>query len=342
MYSTHNIIVNFMENKIMAYSLIALIIGLIIGALVIVSTGVGTSPKVSYLNHTVYVNNTKTVTQYVNKSSVMMSDPVMASFLGGNVISTTYTRNYSCVPNLSEFFVNQSNASKIATGCEVGTANKSDYPAGTAPLYVLVPAYGGLSIFGVAALGANAQGYPTFTYNKSDYVIPTDCGASGSLTGCMDHPLYAYSPVFTAVEDSLNITKGVFGLPEGVLPLPSHDHLLGFETTTSIPWNVVVVLVNDPNIMPNPQTGQCTQIVPSNQSNSTENCLNSITALERAMGTQDSAVSLANTNNPIWNTLGKPMEQVVVPGATSPSTLGSVANTNIVLYFNATSNYPPI
>lgn len=324
----------------MAYSLVALIIGLIIGALVIASTGIGSSAKVSYVNHTVYVNNTKTVTQYVNKTTTM-SYPIMASFLGGNVISTTYTRNYTCGPNLSAFFVNQSSASKIANGCEVGAANVSDYPPGTAPLYVLVPTYAGLSIFGVPALGASSQGYSTFTYNNITYVIPTDCGASGSPSGCMDHPLYTYSPVFTAVEDSLNITKGVFGLPEGVLPLPSHDHLLNFETNTSIPWDVVVVLVNDPNIMPNPQTGQCTQIVPSNQSSPIGNCLNTMTALRNAMTTQDSAVGLSNKNNPIWNTLGKPMEQVIVPGATTPNTLGSVANTNIILYFNATSNYPP-
>jgi len=129
-----------------------------------------------------------------------------------------------------------------------------------------------------------------------------------------------------------------------VLPTPAHEHLVTFTTNTSIPWYIVVVLVFDPNIYPNPITGQCQQIVPSNLTDPTGNCLNNITALENAMMTYSSSVPAANANNPIWEALlkGSPYQslQVVVPGITSPSQLFNTTNSNMILYFSDPDVYP--
>jgi hypothetical protein len=103
-----------------------------------------------------------------------------------------------------------------------------------------------------------------------------------------------------------------------------------------------VVLVFDPNIFPNAVTGQCSQLVPSNQANSTANCLNTYSALQRALTTSDSASDNANCNygaNPIYEALGQPPTQVVVPGdMTVPSLVNP--NTNLVLFFSV-YNYNP-
>lgn len=86
-------------------------------------------------------------------------------------------------------------------------------------------------------------------------------------------------------------------------------------------------------------TGQCQAIVPSNLSDPTANCLNSFSALEAALTTHSSTVSAANANNPIWQTLGEPTLQVVVPGISSPSQLMN-ANSNMVVYFGDPAVYP--
>jgi len=45
--------------------------------------------------------------------------------------------------------------------------------------------------------------------------------------------------------------------------------------------------------------------------------LNSLSALESALTTTNPAIADANSKNPIWLTLGKPLTQVVIPGVTS-------------------------
>lgn len=68
--------------------------------------------------------------------------------------------------------------------------------------------------------------------------------------------------------------------------------------------------------------------------------MNSINALEQAMGTYDSAVATANANNPIWQALGKPELDVVVPGISSPSQLLTATNSNMLLFFSDPAVYP--
>ena len=220
--------------------------------------------------------------------------------------------SWVCAPPLLSFFPSQRSAANV-TPCEAGAADQSAI-SGQLPQWVLVPAYAGLSIFGVPALGASTQGYAQFNGSA----ILADCGAGGSPSACRDHPTYLYSPLFTAVEEFLNLTQGYGGLPPGVLPTPTHDHLLNTSTTyPDIPWGSIVVLVLDPNILPSRTTGLCTQVVPSNLSSPTGNCLNSISALDRALATLSSSVVNANggaRNNPIWEALGGPTVQVIVPG----------------------------
>lgn len=285
------------------------------------------------------VTSTLTTTVTTTLTRVVTSNS-SGAFLNGKVISFIYTSQFSCVPNGSVFFPNAAKNVSVAMGCEVGAANMSAFPKGAAPVFVLVPAFAGLSIFGVTKLGATPQGFPTFTYNNHTYVILTQCGAALTETACPDHMSLIYSPAFTAVEQHLGIYSGVFGLPEGVLPTPAHSHLVTFSTNQSIPWYIVVVLVFDPNIFPNPVTGQCQAIVPSNLTDPTANCLNNIQALEAAMTTYDSAVQAANANNPIWQTLGEPGVQVVVPGISSPADLMNTSNSNMILYFSDPAIYP--
>ncbi|EHP70371.1 hypothetical protein MetMK1DRAFT_00008730 [Metallosphaera yellowstonensis MK1] len=289
--------------------------------------------KVKYVNVTtpVPVNQTKVVYQNVTvtkKVYVPVKYNTSGAFLNGQVITFNYTAQFSCSPPLTQFFPNETQANQVAMGCEVGAANSSAFPANAAPVYVVVPAFAGLSIFGVQQLGANPLGFPVFHYNGQNYTVLTQCGAAGTPTGCPDHMTYIYSPAFTVVEQYLGIKNGVFGLPEGVLPTPAHSHVVTFATNTSIPWYIVVVLDFNPNIFPNPITGQCQAIVPSNESNPTSLCLNSYNNVEQALHTYDSAVSTANQNNPIWEALGKPgVDAISVPS-------------NMILYFSDPAVYP--
>lgn len=281
-----------------------------------------------------------TTTVTVTSTSISVSTIKLlksGGFMQGNITTFGYTQNYVCSPSVTAFISNgeATNASKVTT-CLVGAGNKSAVP-GAFPVFVLVPAYAGLSIFGVPQLGATSQGYPTF----NGQTIVTQCGAGGTMAACPDHPTFLYSPVFTLVEQHLGIKNGVFGLPEGVLPTPAHDHVVGFTTDQSIPWYVVAVLVFDPNIMPNPITGQCTKVVDSNLTNPTGNCLTSFDALTRAMNTRTTATAMANAtqNNPIYDTLGGVSTQVLIPGVTIISE-NSPANTNLFIFFNVTPENP--
>lgn len=252
-------------------------------------------------------------------------------FYNGAVVVFTYPKNYNCTPGLLTYFSNQTVAAKLTT-CEVGAGN-STAEANAASLWVIVPAFAGLSIFGVPALGASSLGFPTF--NNSTLV--TDCGAGGTPAGCPDHPEFLYSPFFTAVEQHINITNGYGGLPEGVLPTPSHDHLINCCFTT-VPWYTIVVLDFDPNIFPNVVTGQCAQVAASNLTDPTANCLSSYSGLVNALTTHINATAV-NANNPIWQTLGGPTTQVVVPGAATAAQISN-ANSNLFEHFTVNSTNP--
>ncbi|MEM0287093.1 MAG: hypothetical protein QXG05_02825 [Nitrososphaerota archaeon] len=286
------------------------------------------------------INSLKTQVSLDNGQIASLQNDIMKAqmartpgFYNGQVVTFFYPYTFNCTPPLSHYFPQQSSAS-VMTGCEVGEGNATA-EQGAVPLWVLVPAYAGLSIFGVQALGATSLGYPTF----DNQTIITQCGASGTPSACPDHPLLLYSPFFTAVEQNLGITSGYGGLPEGVLPTPAHDHLINCCFTV-IPWYTVVVLVFDPNIMPNAVTGTCSQVIPSNLTNPTQNCLSSFQNLEAALTTHSSAVVDANQNNPIWKTLGDPSAQIVIPGVATVAQI-SDANSNLFEHFtvNATNPY---
>jgi len=94
----------------------------------------------------------------------------------------------------------------------------------------------------------------------------------------------------------------------------------------------MVVLVFDPNIMPNAVTGQSTQVVRSDLANPTGNCLNSLSAIQAAMGTKTAATANANKtqSNPVYDTFGGVQTQVLVPGVTAIAET-SPANSNLFL-----------
>jgi len=141
----------------------------------------------------------------------------------------------------------------------------------------------------------------------------------------------------------MNITNGAMGLPEGVMPFPAHTHIVDSDAgQQDIPWNAIAVFVFDPNILPNPATGRCEQIVTSSLSNATANCLTSTTALQSAVVTTNGSIADANAKNPIWLALGKPPVQVVIAGATGPGQYRN-ANSNIDVPFAVKncSPYPP-
>lgn len=282
---------------------------------------------------TTSVTATASVTATVTSTAPSVKLAQTPGFYNGNVVVFTYPKDYNCTPSLLTYFANQTSAANL-TACEVG-AGDSSAESGAVPLWVLVPAFAGLSIFGVPALGASPEGFPTF--NGSTLV--TDCGAGGTAAGCPDHPHFLYSPFFTAVEQHLNITSGYGGLPEGVLPTPSHDHLINC-CFNIIPWYTIVVLVFDPNIFPNAVTGQCVQVVPSNLTNPTANCLSSYSGLFGAFTTQSTSAGAAtNANNPIWQTVGGPSTQIVIPGAATTAHIGT-ANSNLFEHFTVNSTNP--
>jgi hypothetical protein len=284
------------------------------------------------------VTTTATETVTASSSGSVLQTLKSGGYLNSGTVSFGYTQNYQCTPSLTTFGFNATEAAAAVkdTGCAVGAGN-STAVANALPVFVLVPAYAGLSIFGVASLGASPQGYPVF----DNQTVPTQCGAGGTGAACPDHPTYLYSPDFTLVEQHLGIQNGIFNLPEGVLPTPSHDHVVGYNGTQSIPWYMVVVLVFDPNIMPNAVTGQCTQVVQSDLANPTGNCLNSLSAIQAAMGTKTAATANANNtqSDPIYSTFGGVQTQVLVPGVTEIAET-SPANSNLFLYFNVVSENP--
>jgi hypothetical protein len=284
------------------------------------------------------VTTTTTETMAASSSGSVLQTLKSGGFLNSATVTFGYTQDYQCTPSLTTFGFNATEAAAAAkvTGCAVGAGN-STAVANALPVFVIVPAYAGLSIFGVASLGASPQGYSVF----DNQTVPTQCGAGGTGAACPDHPTYLYSPDFTLVEQHLGIQNGIFNLPEGVLPTPSHDHVVGYNGTQSIPWYMVVVLVFDPNIMPNAMTGQCTQVVQSDLANPTGNCLNNLSAIQAAMGTKTAATANANKtqSNPIYDTFGGVQTQVLVPGVTAIAET-SPANSNLFLYFNVVSENP--
>jgi hypothetical protein len=122
-----------------------------------------------------------------------------------------------------------------------------------------------------------------------------------------------------------------------VLPTPSHDHLINC-CFTIVPWYTIVVLDFDPNIFPNAVTGQCVRVVASNLTDPTSNCLSNYSGLVSALTTHSNS-TLVNANNPIWQTLGGPSMQIVIPGAATAAQISN-ANSNLFEHFTVNSTNP--
>jgi hypothetical protein len=283
---------------------------------------------------------------YLKKSSTSGAPLEEGGFTLGQVVTFHYngTNTFLCTPGISTLFSGNATASAAVakTNCEVGAASQSAVQQ--VPEWVLVPAFAGLSVFGVAALGASSSGFPTVNGSA----LLTDCGAGGTPAACVDHPTYLYSPFFTAVEQQIGQANGYGGLPLGVLPTPAHDHVINTSSTfPNVEWGTIAVLVLDPNILPDRASGACTAAVHSNLSNPVGNCLTSLGALERAAGTCSSSVVAFNsaTSNPIWKTLNSltkstVCDQVVVPGDVTIPQIGSNLNSNLYIPFSVTPGAP--
>ncbi len=282
----------------------------------------------------------------VSKPSPKTRIGVTGGFFNGQVVTFQFFENFTCAPAITQLFPGDANATAAAnvTSCEAG--KPGTFPSNVEPVWGMSPAFAGLSIFGITDFGATPDGFPT--YNST--TVFTDCTGMGSTHKCPDHPPLFYSPVIVAVENYLGkrngVTVGGTTLPEGVMPFPAHTHIIDTEAAgQDIPWNAIAVFVFDPNIFPNPATGKCTATVASNLTNPISNCLTSIANLQSAMATHDSAVSIANANNPMWKALKldqMPPIQVVIVGASSPSDYRN-ANSNVDVPFSVTGTnpYPP-
>lgn len=242
------------------------------------------------------------------------------AFFNGSEATYIYTGNYSCYPPLSSVIHNTTiNESKYACYAGIKSAESQALPD-----WILVPAYAGMSVFGINS----SNGMPVFM-NKTVY---TDCGAGNTSTRCTADPQYIYSPEFKSIENYAKISS-TNGKPYGIMPLPAHSHLVNNTFSGDpIPWYVIIVYVFDPNIMPNATNGECTAVIASNVTNPTGNCLTSAIAIKRALTTYDNATENSNLNNPVWEALGKPMTEIYIPNATNPSQYGN-PNTNIVIPF---------
>src|SRR5712692_647874 len=279
----------------------------------------------------------------INKPAPKTRIGVTGGFFNGQVVTFQFFEPFSCTPSPSSLLPNDANAkaAENKTQCEAGAAGT--FPSNVEPVWGMAPAFAGLSVFGITDFGATPDGFPT--YNGT--TVFTDCTGMGSTHKCPDHPPLFYSPVIVAVEqNNLSITNGVMGLPEGVMPFPAHTHVIDTDAGgQDIPWNAIAVFVFDPNIFPNPATGKCTQVAPSNLTAPTGNCLVSITALQAAMGKANSGIASANKSNPIWFGVGKPPFQVVIASASGPESPSQyrTATTNVDVPFSVTSGnpYPP-
>ncbi|MDE1857268.1 MAG: hypothetical protein KGH98_04290 [Candidatus Micrarchaeota archaeon] len=256
--------------------------------------------------------------------------PVYAAFVNDTILSAVYLpvndpKNFSCSPTTAQLFPNATAAAGV-TKCEIGVKGDT---TGADPEWIAVPAFAGESVFG-PKMGGDSNGFPIF----QNRTILTNCGGGYPTPGmCMDHPNFFYSPYFTKVEQLMNITNGTDGLPEGVLPGPAHNHfMINDENGQFVGWYLINVLVFDPNIFPNPQTGKCAQIANSSLKDPTGNCLLSLGAFANAITTNDSAIAAINANNPLWIAAGRPMTEIVIPNDTV-STLNQ-SNSNVDINFS--------
>ncbi len=288
---------------------------------------------------------------YYRPSSTSSQSPsfTAGAFSSGQVVTFVYngSATFECTPSLTALFPHDPNASGASgtTSCGAGNASQSAVP-GQVPEWYLIPAYAGLSAFGLTGYNATTRGFPTVNGSA----VLTDCGAGATPTACVDHPADAFSPFFAQFEVHAGLSSGVEGLPVGVLPFPAHDMVENYTSFPIVPWGTSVVFVLDPNILPDRATGVCAPVVvPSNLSAPLGNCLNSTAAIYAAATTCSSAAQDYNSaaNNPIWWVLThedhvSPCAQVYVPspGSLAPGGPGSGLNTNLYEPYSVQSGAP--
>lgn len=273
------------------------------------------------------------------RPSTSSSSPGLTAggFALGQVVTFRYngTRTFSCTPALTVLFPNDPNAAgaSSSTPCGVGNASVTAVPS-QVPQWYLLPAFSGLSAFGLTNYNATSSGFPT----QNGSTVYTDCGAGATSSKCPDQPSYAFSPLFAQFETRIGQPTGLLGQGPGVLPFPAHDMVENFTSYPLVPWGTVVVFVMDPNILPNRSTGACTETAPSNLSHPTGNCLTSYSAIASAASTCSNAAESVNsaTGNPIWWVLThedhlSACAQVYIPapGTLAPSGPGAGLDSNL-------------
>lgn len=257
-------------------------------------------------------------------------------FSSGSVVTFVYSGSASCTPSSASLYPSAGAATGEAN-CEIGLADQNAV-TNQVPQWLLVPAYAGLSIFGLAQFNGSSRGFAT----SGASAILTDCGAGGSPTACPQDPALVYAPLFAQAESLAGAGSGVGGHAAGVLPIPAHDILLNASSSfPTVPWGSIVVMVLDPNILPDRSSGTCSAVASSNLSSPTSHCLVTLTALTAAMTTHASDVATVNAANPIWKALGSPTTQVVLiadPTVASSSNLDSNLYTN----YSVQAGAPPL
>lgn len=256
------------------------------------------------------------------------------AFTGGAVVTLNFTGAESCAPSLLSLYPSATAAAGV-TGCEVDSANQNQVPD-QVPQWILVPAFAGMSVFGLSSLGASSGGFGVY----SGSAVLTDCPSGAHASGCADTPGLLYSPTFVSVERDDNLSSGVGGEPTGVLPAPAFDTLL--NTSGSFPnveWGSIYVFVFDPNIFPDRANATCTKVVATSLANPTGNCLSSMAALQRALATNSSGVLLANGNSPLWRASGSSELQAVLVGGAAASQ-SQLLNSNVYVPYSVAVGAP--
>jgi hypothetical protein len=281
-------------------------------------------------------------------SSPPAPTPVIAgAFASGQLVTFTYngSHTFSCTPSLPSLFPRDGNASTAAgtTACGIGNASQSAVEQ--VPQWYLIPAFAGLSAFGLTQFNATPRGFPTLHGGP----VYADCGAGVTPTACLDQPPASFSPTFADVEARAGLSGGVDGLPLGVLPYPAHDMVENFTSYPVVPWGTIIVYVLDPNIWPNRSTGACVALVASNVSDPTANCLTSSAHINLAETTCSSAAANVATaaDNPVsWvlthDERASSCDQVYIPapGTYSPEGGSALLNSNLYEPYSVTLGAP--
>ncbi len=203
------------------------------------------------------------------------------AFLNGNPVTVQYSNIYFC--NSSGPATPATPPSPCMVGVDATTDPVPDHASNT--LDVIVPAFlppicGTLGITCLSGSDLVARGFTAGTGGGlgsgfANTVLDSSLGAN-NLTQCPDNPSTLTCPNHPNFLD-LSPTFSILGLT--VIPLPIHTHVLSGPSGTGQGgwWKLIVWLVLDPSIWPNPNTGACS---------AGSGCLTSHSALTGASSSQ--------------------------------------------------------